>query len=160
MSLSFLTDAFVEKLRAMQKIVENPRARQTSKLKHFERNFDIVSTDRSERFTVFMRQSTLIPNSFSAGLRWHSPRDGDVILTRYNGGDHPHRNPLEGEDFAGACHIHLATERYVLENRKTEHFAERTQRYADLAGALQCLAADWCISGFKIDEDSGQGQLL
>ncbi|WP_233235054.1 hypothetical protein [Bordetella sp. LUAb4] len=155
-----LSDEFISYLRGVAKLVENPRARVTPKAKHVEKNFDVVSADREHRFRLITRQSTLIQKSFTCGLLWLPPGDAPVVLTRYNGADHPHRNPLEGEEFESQCHIHVASSRYIAANRKAEHYAEPTDRYSDLEGALRCLIADWSIrglSGYKDAEQLGLG---
>lgn len=59
-------------------------------------------------------------------------------LRRHNGLSHEHSNPLENERFF-AFHIHLATERYQLEEYVEDHFAEPTDAYADLRGAIDHL---------------------
>lgn len=147
MTIPTLTDHQISGLRELPKKVENPRARQTFKAKHSERNFDVVSDDRRQCFRLIVRQSTKIPTNFSCGLLWLPPGFGQVMLTRYNGSDHEHRNVLEGDEFGFVCHIHLATERYIGAMRKPEHFAQPTDRYATLDGALACLTSDWNIMG-------------
>lgn len=149
MNLETFTDEFIAQLRLVPKKVENPGARRTGKARHSGHNYDVVSDDRQHRFTLFVRQSTLIASSFSCGLRWHVPAGGEAMLARYNGSDHAHRNSIEGDVFDGVCHIHSATQRYASLNRKLEHFAEATTRYSDQEGALQCLLVDWNISGLR-----------
>lgn len=109
-----LSDDFISYLRGTAKVIENPRARETPKAKHVEKNFDVVSAD------------------------------------------HSRRNPLEGEAFESRCHIHVASERYIAANRKAEHYAEPTDRYSDLEGALRLLIADWSISGLSGCKDAEQ----
>ncbi|OZI29983.1 hypothetical protein CAL29_18040 [Bordetella genomosp. 10] len=155
-----LSDAFIFHLRRMSKIVENPRAREMPKARHLEKNYDVVSADREHRFRLITRQSTLISESFSCGLLWLPPSDAPVVLTRYNGSDHSHRNPLEGDAFESQCHIHLASERYIAASRKAEHYAAPTDRYSDMEGALHCLLTDWAITGLSTSRDSEQLGLI
>lgn len=102
----------------------------------------------------------MIKDSFSCGLLWHAASAQNVMLTRYNGSDHPHTNPIEGEEFAFSCHIHKATERYIEIGRKSEHFASETNRYQNVDDALKCLLQDCNISGMSADDDETQGNLF
>ena len=61
-------------------------------------------------------------------------------LRRYNG-QHPHRNRIEGDQFYG-FHIHEITERYQLSGHKGDSYAQATERYATLEGAVECLIQD------------------
>lgn len=51
------------------------------------------------------------------------------------------------------CHIHLATEKYIKANRKAEGFAEETDRYKTLEGALHCLLSDCNVKGLMTIPD-------
>ncbi|MCY3723620.1 MAG: class I SAM-dependent DNA methyltransferase [Candidatus Poribacteria bacterium] len=62
-------------------------------------------------------------------------------LRRYNGSNHEHINPIENEVVTG-FHIHTATEKYQVNGTREEDYAEPTQRYTDVNGALKCLLAD------------------
>jgi hypothetical protein len=62
-------------------------------------------------------------------------------LRRYNGKSHEHTNKMERQtiyDF----HIHFATERYQHSGLREDAYAEATNRYGDLQGALTCLIQD------------------
>ena len=62
-------------------------------------------------------------------------------LRRYNGKSHEHSNTIESQtlyDF----HIHHATERYQLSGLREDTFAEPTNRYGDLHGAIGCMIED------------------
>ena len=48
-------------------------------------------------------------------------------------------------------HIHLATERYQEIGAREDTFAEPTDRYSDIEGALACLIAD---ANFDMSPDS------
>ena len=61
-------------------------------------------------------------------------------LKRYNG-DHEHTNTIEDEKLNG-FHIHTATERYQVNSVREEDYAELTERYTNVNGALKCLFAD------------------
>ena len=75
------------------------------------------------------------------------------MLLRCNGSDHPHRNTLERNRVDFLCHVHVATERYIQANRKSEGYAEETQAYHTLAGALHHLVQRAHIQGLKTEAD-------
>jgi hypothetical protein len=78
-------------------------------------------------------------------------------LRRYNGRGHEHTNKLEHERFYN-FHIHTATERYQEEGAREDGYAEQTDRYHDLNGAINCMFAD---CGFqKEDPEIGQMNLF
>jgi len=89
----------------------------------------------------------MLPESFSAGLRWLPKSGEDVTLIRFNGPSHPHANAIEGERFEFVCHIHQATERYLAAGKKDEGFALPTQDYKTLNGALYNLVKRCNITG-------------
>jgi len=146
MEPSDLTDALVERLRLLPKRVQNPRVRLTIKGKHQEKNFDVSAVGGDETFALFIRQSILIPESFTAGLALVQPGGARLILVRYNGADHEHHNPIEGERFSHVFHIHTATERYAQLSRRVEKYAVETTRFTSVVSALKCLAEDWSIT--------------
>ncbi len=47
-----------------------------------------------------------------------------------------------------------AAEKYIKSNRKAEGFAETTERYRTLEGALHCLITDCNISGIQTSPDN------
>ena len=140
-----LTDQILADLKAMPKRMKNPNAKIATKGRHTERNIEIVTLSGEHSFTLFERQATLDPHNFSCGLKWNASKSQHVILTRYNGSNHPHTNHIEGDEFEYSCHIHIATERYIEAGHKPEHYARTTDRYNDLDGAVKCLLEDWNI---------------
>lgn len=155
-----LTDEIIEQLLRMPKRVKNPRARSSTKAKHVEQNFDVVCEEGKNEFLLITRQSSIIKASFSCGLLWLPAPGQRVILTRYNGFDHPHSNPIEETKFEFRCHIHKATMRYIQAGRKAEMFAEVTDRYSTMQDALFCLVEDCNIRGFNASDDADEaGQL-
>ncbi len=62
-------------------------------------------------------------------------------LRRCNGKSHEHTNLIEKQTFY-EFHIHMATERYQREGENEDWYAEPTDRYGDLSGAIDCLIAD------------------
>ena len=140
MGTETLTDAMIIDLLSCAKRVENPKAKERIEGKHTRRDFNVVSVDEKHRFSVFTRQSSTIPDAYSAGLLWHSKTGEDVTLLRCNGSNHDHPNPLERTRIDHRCHVHKATERYISVGKKPETFATETTEYNSLAGALHKLA--------------------
>ena len=101
-----------------------------------------VVGDAGSEFRLFTRQSAHDALDFSVILGVRAPRSGVIFrLLRYNGRSHPHTNAIEGNRFYD-FHIHRATERYQERGPKEESYAETTERYVDLGGALNCMIAD------------------
>ena len=158
--MTTLSDALISQLLTMEKVVKNPGAKPTLLKKSLRINYTVESSDGTRAFELYTRQNQIDPSAFSCGLTFY-PRAGDkgVTLTRYNGPYHVHRNPLEGdEEIVNLCHIHLATERY-MELGKVDKFAETTDRYENLAGALTCLLADCNITGLELNFSSDDSSL-
>lgn len=144
-----LIDAEIERLIALEKSVINPRAKKLEKRGSEQINYEAEAAT-GEKFRVYVRQNMRIPEGFSCGLLYLAPSGEPVTLTRYNGSDHEHANPLDGGGpMPAACHIHKATERYMQAGRKAEHFAEATARYSNLEGALRALILDCNIKGLS-----------
>ena len=111
---------------------------------HREWKSEVISGKAGNRFRVVLRQTVQDRDDFSVVLL-HLPaeRSGEFTLTRYNGNHGQHSNPLEGGQKFTGMHIHRATERYQLrKGAKAEHYAEPTDRYSDLRGALDCMMED------------------
>lgn len=153
MGMETLTDEQIAQLLAVPKRVENPQARERQEGKHTRRDYRVVSEDGAHRFSLFARQSTRIADGFSAGLLWHAKSGEEVILLRCNGSDHPHPNKIEQQRIEFQCHVHITTERYIQANRKPEGYAEATDAYRTLAGALHELARRANIRGLTTEPD-------
>ncbi len=94
------------------------------------------------KFRLIARQSQKNPHDFSLILAICVPKSNQLfLLRRYNGNSHEHTNHIEGNTFSG-FHIHTATERYQERGEKEETYAEKTDRYSDFDGALNCFIAD------------------
>ena len=70
MASDTFTDEQIAQLMALAKRVENPSAKSKNEGKHIRRDFRVVSSDGAHEFALFTRQSSLLPQGFSAGLRW------------------------------------------------------------------------------------------
>ena len=156
MSVLTLTDAQIEDLLRMPKRVENPASRERQDGKHMRRDFRVFSEDRRQEIILFTRQSTIIRNGFSAGLRWRSKTGEEVILLRCNGSDHAHVNALERDRFESKFHVHKASEQYILAGKRSEGRAEPTEVFRTLGGALHEVMRLANITGLssKVDEEN------
>lgn len=108
-----------------------------------------VKGDDGNEYCVKLRQSTENVLDFSAILVVNVSGK-DVILRRYNGKSHEHRNPIERDRFYD-FHIHTATHRYFERGCNPEGFAEPTDRYTTIAEAVDCLLSD---CGFYYDRSN------
>ena len=153
MSLVTLTDAQIQDFVSCRKRVENPGSKARTEGKHVRRDFRVMSDDGRHEFVLFTRQSTVIRDNFSAGLRWKSKTGEEMILMRCNGSDHPHGNSTERDEFGPQTHVHLATERYIVVGKKAESFAKPTENYTTLSGALHELLRVANIVGLETKPD-------
>ena len=139
-----LTDAEIISLLSESKALTHDyqlRLQLRVKTGHKERELDITGASGSE-FQIIVRQSVFNPLDFSVILGYSMPNSSALFrLRRYNGRSHEHTNRIEGITFYD-FHIHTATERYQEAGFTEESYAETTDRYADLNGAIQCLLQD------------------
>lgn len=149
-----LSDAAISDLLKEQKVL--PRDfRSLIALKAVNRNersdLDVLGAEGG-RFRLMLRRAELNQLDFSVVLGYQFPdTNALILLRRYNGKSHEHRNTLEKGPKFYDYHIHTATERYQFAaGCKPEHFAEVTDRYADLTGALKCLLDD---CGFVVPDN-------
>ena len=156
MSFESITDDKIKSLLSCPKRLINPQARTKNKEGHEQVNYKVISIDSSDyQFELYKRQNLRegMEDDFSCGLSWIAPNGDTLTLKRYNGPSHNHPNHLENEKTGHKCHVHMATEKYIKANRKPEGFAEITERYKTLEGALHCLVKDCNISGIQTDPD-------
>ena len=99
--------------------------------------------ERGNRFRIITNLNTKYPSDFSVILAVVNPKKGaDFRIRRYNGmHKRPHNNKIEKQKIYG-YHIHSATERYQERGYDEEAYAEKTDRYNNLKGALHCLIQD------------------
>ena len=95
------------------------------------------------RFRVITNQNEKYPSDFSVILAVIDPKTGTAFrICRYNGiPKRPHNNKIEKRKIYG-YHIHFATARYQERGYDEDTYAEETDRYHNLEGALQCLIQD------------------
>lgn len=156
MSFESTTDDKIDELLKCPKRLTNPQARAKMKEGHNQINYKVVSTDKNDhQFELYKRQNLRegMEDDYSCGLSWVAPNGDSLTLRRYNGPNHNHPNHLEKEKLGYICHIHQATEKYIKANRKAEGFAESTERYETLEGAIHCLVNDCNITGIQTEPD-------
>jgi hypothetical protein len=108
---------------------------------HSEREL-LVKGENGSDFSLILRQSEYNKLDFSVILAYLVPKTNVLFrLRRYNGKSHEHTNPYEGQKFFG-FHIHIATERYQQSGMREDTYAEQTNAYSDLNGAIQCMLND------------------
>lgn len=157
MAFESITDNKIQELLACKKRLTNPNARSRMKDGHEQVNYKVVALDeRGHEFEVYRRQNKRegMEDDFSCGISWIAPNGETLTLKRYNGPNHNHTNHLEKELLGYENHMHIATEKYIKASRKAEGFAEKTDRYKTVDGALHCLITDCNISGIKTSPDN------
>ena len=101
-----------------------------------------VTGEKKNEFQVIVRMSIFNRLNFSVILGVKVPPPKKLFrLRRYNSDYHDHTNSIEDEEVKG-FHIHTATEKYQKNGIREEDYAESTERYNDVNGALKCLFAD------------------
>lgn len=139
-----LTDNEISQLIAETKpLPADYRERIKVKLKrgHKERELEIKG-EQDHDFVLILRQGILNELDFSVILAYRPLNSNQLFrLRRYNGKSHDHSNTLEDVQFYD-FHIHTATERYQNSGLREDTYAEATNRFADLQGAVKCMLAD------------------
>jgi hypothetical protein len=142
--MAILTDETIRKLLEERKPMPahlQPLGTLGERNHHERKDFSITAASGNE-FCVFVRKAVLNMLDFSVVLGYQLPDVHRVFrLRRYNGKAHLHTNVLERQTFYD-FHVHTATERYQRPGFREEHFAEVTNRYHDLQGAIRCLIED------------------
>lgn len=146
MDFTTLTDAQLDDMRCTPKTISNPGARWVTKGSHREKNYHLVATRNSEeKYRVFVRVSEHNESVFSVGIIRVFGPDEALVLARYNGGYHPHRNVIEKTKVPAVCHRHIATERYIKAGHDPDGFAEPINDYNTVEGAIATLCQHCCI---------------
>jgi hypothetical protein len=149
----YLSDGEIEELISEEKLLPvdyREKIIMRPKRGHSERELDIKGKN-GNMFRLILRQSSLNPIDFSAILAWLPPTSGNLFrLYRYNGKSHGHTNFLESGSFYD-FHIHRASERYQQAGLREDAYAEPTDRYQDLNGAICCLRKE---CGFRLPDET------
>jgi len=144
-SVVLLTDQDIQRLMEERKTLSTDPAsalqRKSKRRGFLEKEITAGGTDGSE-FLILVRETTFNPLDFSVIL-CYLPKETNTRfrLRRYNGRSHQHSNLIEKEQFYD-LHIHYATQRYQELGCREDAYAQRTDRYSDLATALKCLLHD------------------
>lgn len=143
MDFSLLTDADLDDMRQTPKTIVNPTARWVTKGSHRQKDFNVTAVrDPDETYRIFLRVSEHNDSVFSAGIVRTFPSGEGLVLARYNGGYHAHRNVLERTKVPAVCHRHVATERYIHAGLDPDGFAEPITGYNTIEGAFDRLRCD------------------
>ncbi len=143
MSIAFSDDEISEFIMEPKHLPSNWRTQMNLRPKrgHKEGQLDL-SGENGSQFRVIVRQSAINPLDFSVILALRIPQSNRIFrLRRYNGKSHQHTNHIEGNTFYD-FHIHTATARYQDIGGREDSFAEPTDRYSDLNGAISCMRTD------------------
>ncbi len=91
-----------------EKVISKPPKRTPKDENRCWRNdMELTTLDGNEHFSVFMRQSQILPDNFSIGLQWHCQETGKKItLIRCNG---PHGGN-KSISWHFTPHVHLLSE--------------------------------------------------
>lgn len=86
--------------------------------------------------SMVVRQSIDDPLNFSVILMYKDSNKNTNVVLRLNGNHGRHTNRLEKQTISGP-HIHVLTERYQMESTHPDGYAEPTDLYRDLDGAIE-----------------------
>lgn len=138
----YADDEIAELLAEPKPLPKNWHSLLRLKPKHGHREAELtVQGDAGNVFRLIIRQSNFNVLDFSVILAYCPANSTQLFrLRRYNG-RHEHTNQIEAERFH-AFHIHEATERYQELGAKEEAYAQPTDRFSDIHGALECLFED------------------
>lgn len=121
-----------------------PKFRFKPKGAHEEKDIDLMG-ENGNKFRLMLRQNKINSLDFSVILAFCPPgTTKEFRVCRYNG-KHQHTNDIEKNSFDD-YHIHKATARYQEMGAKEEKYAEVSDRYSDLDGALKCIMKDCAIN--------------
>lgn len=107
---------------------------------HREQELTLSRKDGS-LFKIILRQNRIDVLDFSVILGYMPPKSNLMFrLRRYNG-RHEHTNTIEKVTFYN-FHIHMATARYQEAGLREDCYAEVSDGYADIRGAMDCFIRD------------------
>lgn len=154
-----LTNTEIDLLKILPKYLTKPmRHKWITNLKVKQLSIELYGGDHL--FKIYMRQSVLDEDNFSCGVSLVVNGNNDITLARYNGSSHVHVNKCDGRRFDFECHIHMANEESLKASKKIENYAEPTNRYTNLQGAIKCVLSDFHIVDLTIGQLIEQGGLF
>lgn len=143
MELHLLTDDDLDAMRRAPKTIVNPHAKWSETAGHREKNFVLHDArDATQAYRIFLRISSTNPTVFSAGLRRVFSADESIVLVRYNGPYHSHKNVIERTKVPAGYHRHLTTQRYIAAGLAVDGYAEPASGYNSVDGAFERLCKD------------------
>ncbi len=104
---------------------------------HLTQDCEIVGEEGSI-FQIILRQNLFNPRDFTVILGYKLPDTGRVFRLRRYDSKAEHKNRIERQRFID-FHVHHATARYQAYGFDEDGYAEASDRFNDLHGALQCL---------------------
>lgn len=107
---------------------------------HRRQECEVVGEEGSI-FRIMLRQNLMNPQDWCVILAYVLPDTGRPFRLRRYDSPAEHRNRIERSHFTD-YHIHMATARYQARGFDEEGYAEPSDRFADLHGAVQCLFMD------------------
>jgi len=154
-SVVFTDDEILALILEPKPLPHDYRKRLGLRQKHGHREQELsVQGAEAHEFRIILRQSSIDPLNFSVILSVIVPGTNRIFrLRRYNSKTHQHSNRLEQSDRFYRFHIHQSTERYQEAGWDEDSYAEPTERFADLRGAIKCMFQD---CGFILPEGGEQ----
>ena len=95
-------------------------------------------------FSVYIRRGLFEAGDYSCGIGYRSERKESLMLARYDGGGHEHREIVDRP------HIHWLTADSLSSTSIPELEAAVTDRFDTLGGAVYCLIEDFDLSYIHI----------
>jgi hypothetical protein len=139
-----VSNELLDQLRNCPKRVISWVCQDREKPSHIESTCEVVS-DAGDDFLIYMRQSKILNDDFSCGIKWKTSDGEWVVLARYNGSSHVHTNRIDGEVFVQQCHVHQITVEAVERGWSHENYAEASDAYATLNEAKCLLASEFNV---------------
>ncbi|MCA9750415.1 MAG: hypothetical protein KC414_14995 [Romboutsia sp.] len=144
-----ITDTEITKLINCEKIiVSNPSPNKKSSGYHKETGIDLESISEQTKFSMFIREHTLLTEHFSIGLIYWPDSESPIRLVRYNGNHGIHVNKLTGEKLCDTVHIHKLTRKALDAGICGDNHAEATDKYTSLNEALTEFFVDLNITNY------------
>ena len=95
---------------------------------------------RDAEFSVYIRMGLIVEGDFSCGISYLATSGKSLMLARYDGGGHEHREIVDRP------HIHWLTADSLSSNLIPELEAAETDRFDTLESAVYCLIEDFNLS--------------
>ena len=95
-------------------------------------------------FSVYVRRGLVEAGDYSCGIGYRSERKESLMLARYDGGGHEHREIVD------RSHIHWLTAESLSSISIHELGAAATDRFDTLESAVYCLIEDFNLSYIHI----------